>query len=221
MLHPLTPSPSHPLTPWPRDRYAVGARILARRLLGALFVREVEGELLAGRIVETEAYCGVKDKGSHTYGGRRTPRNEAMWGEAGCAYVYFTYGMHHCVNVVGAKPGVPEAVLVRAIEPVLGIETMRRLRETGLGKSVGDRLIGSGPGRLCQALALTRHHNGLDMTSSRELYIADDPAPPMGKRPRIVRGPRIGISYAQEWADAPLRFWIEGNPHVSGPRTKR
>lgn len=181
---------------------------LARALLGQILVRRLEdGRELSGKIVEVEAYLGVEDRAAHSFGGRRTPRNASMWGEGGHAYVYFTYGMHWCMNVVADREGVPTAVLIRALEPIHGLEEMRRRRS-------GKTDLCSGPAKLTQALAIDRNLDGVDLVESSDLYIARGTrsAPPIG------RSPRIGVAYAREWAGKPLRFFIAGNPHVSGKK---
>ncbi len=209
---------------WTRDEFAGGAASLARRLLGRVLVRVLDdGTVLAGRIVETEAYLGVKDGASHAYRGRRTPRNEAMYARPGTAYVYFTYGMHYCMNVVCGQEGVPLAVLLRALEPVADVETMRRLRSVHPGKAkralshASDRALCSGPARLCQAMKIGRDLNGVDLVDGHQLFIAE-PDRSLGPIGRVVRTPRIGIGYAGEWVHAPLRFVAAGSRHVSGPR---
>lgn len=203
---------------WKREDYARPSVELAKALLGTTLVRVLDdGTRLAGRIVETEAYLGVEDRAAHSYGGRRTPRNEPMYGKPGTSYIYFTYGMHHCFNIVCGEVDEPVAVLLRGIEPTEGIEVMRRLRRGASKKrqtaQIADRLIGSGPARLCQALRLSRNENMIDMTRSKHLFVEG----PHEVRPaeRIVATPRIGIGYAGEWVRKPLRFLLEGNPHVS------
>ncbi|GJQ29937.1 MAG: DNA-3-methyladenine glycosylase [Phycisphaerae bacterium] len=192
-----------------RDFFAVSAVRLARRLLGQRLVRVLPGgQRLAGIIVETEAYVGTRDRASHAFAGRRTPRNESMFGPAGLAYVYFTYGMHHCFNVVGAREGVPEAVLVRALEPTEGLASMRRRRR--LAPNAATHAVCSGPAKLCQALGIDRAQDGVDLCASTVLWI--EPAPPIR---RAVRTPRIGIAFAGEWAGKPLRFLVPGSFHVS------
>jgi DNA-3-methyladenine glycosylase len=181
---------------------------LAKALLGQILVRRLDdGQELAGRIVEVEAYLGVEDRAAHSFRGRRTTRNASMWGEAGHAYVYFTYGMHWCLNVVADREGVPTACLIRALEPLAGIEEMRLRR--GRKRDVD---LCSGPAKLTQALGIDRTFDGVDLVSSEEIYIARGPR----ARPIIRRSPRIGVAYAKEWAAKPLRFFLEGNPHVSG-----
>jgi DNA-3-methyladenine glycosylase len=189
---------------------------LAKALLGQILVRRLEdGSELAGRIVEVEAYLGIEDRAAHSFGGRRTARNESMWGDAGHAYVYFTYGMHWCLNVVAGRREIPTACLIRALEPLRGIQEMRRRRsETVPEERLGASDLCSGPAKLTQALAIDRKLDGVDLVESTALYIV------RGTKltQRIVNSPRIGVAYAMEWAREPLRFYIEGNPHVS--RTK-
>jgi DNA-3-methyladenine glycosylase len=181
---------------------------LAKALLGQILVRRLEdGRELAGKIVEVEAYLGVEDRAAHSFGGRRTARNASMWGDAGHAYVYFTYGMHWCVNVVANREEVPTACLIRALEPLRGIEEMRRRRSRER-----DFELCSGPAKLTQALAIDRKLDGADVVEGNELYIIRGPRSRQG----IRRSPRIGVAYAKEWAGRPLRFFLEGNPYVSG-----
>ncbi len=212
---------------WTRREYATDAVTLGRRLLGRMLVRVLDdGTLLAARIVETEAYCGVIDAASHAYRGRRTARNEVMYAGPGTAYVYFTYGMHYCMNIVCGDVHVPLAVLIRAAEPIAGIEAMRQLRAVHPGKNsrrmteLPDRALCSGPARLCQAFGIGRAQNGIDLVEGPSLYIAE-PHPRAGLapiRPRdISRTPRIGIDYAGAWAAKPLRFVVTNSEHLSKP----
>lgn len=199
-----------------RSEYATDSVTLARRLLGCTLVRAIEdGPCLSGVIVETEAYCGAPDLASHAVGGRRTPRNEAMYAQGGTSYVYFTYGMHFCFNVVCGEVDVPLAVLVRALEPVEGIEEMKRRRASGRKAMALERLrdtdLCSGPGKLCAAMGIDRALNGVDLVSDERLWIE-----PGAETSQIATGPRIGIGFAKEWVEKPLRFWVKGNPHVSG-----
>jgi DNA-3-methyladenine glycosylase len=185
---------------------------LARNLLGQRLVRILNGRRLTGLIVETEAYLGIPDRAAHTYAGRHTPRNASMWRDGGTAYVYFTYGMHYCLNVVAGREDQPVAVLLRALEPVEGLSLMYSHRP----KARHDRDLCSGPAKLCQALALDRRHDGTDLTTSAQLWIEPvrtAPLPPGA----IVRTARIGVAYAGPWASKPLRFYLRGNPHVSRP----
>jgi DNA-3-methyladenine glycosylase len=202
------------MTRFRQDDFGLPAKALATRLLGAMLVREEPGSARrAGMIVETEAYLGVADRACHSFGGRRTPRVEPMYARAGTAYVYFTYGMHHCFNVVAGEIGEPVAVLIRALEPVEGLELIRECRSFGPRERRPDTLLCSGPARLCEALDIDRRHSGIDLADSSEIWIeTGHPIPP-----RIVRsGPRIGVAYAGEpWVSRRLRFWMKDNPHVS------
>ena len=174
---------------------------MARDLLGAVLVRRRAGdETTAGRIVEVEAYCGAKDLAAHSARGRRTARNDVMYGPGGHAYVYFIYGMYYCLNVVTERTGFPAAVLFRALEPS--------------GKIALPPM--SGPGRLCRALAIDLALNRADFTKG-PLGIEDRGDPP----PAIGASPRIGVEYAGEWARKPWRFFIEGSPAVTKPRPPR
>jgi DNA-3-methyladenine glycosylase len=182
---------------------------LARALLGQVLVRRLpDGRKLAGRIVEVEAYLGVEDRAAHSFGGRRTARNASMWGDAGHAYVYFTYGMHWCMNVVADRREVPTACLIRALEPLLGIEEMKKRRQR---EQIID--LCSGPAKLTEALGIDGALDGVDLVEGKDgLFIV------RGKRPGepIAASPRVGVAYAMEWARKPLRFFLEGNAHVSG-----
>jgi DNA-3-methyladenine glycosylase len=192
----------------PRRFYLRSPDVVARGLLGKVLARRFEGEWLLGRIVETEAYFGQDDPAAHAFAGK-TARNAVLFGPAGFAYVYFIYGMYSCLNVSCEPEGRAGGVLMRALEPLAGQATMARLR--GLPASAKPRLLTSGPGRLCQALGITRAtHNAMDVTDAEsELQILDD-----GFRPgAIVATPRIGIRKAVE---RPHRFLIEGNGFVSG-----
>ncbi|HMG18585.1 MAG TPA: DNA-3-methyladenine glycosylase [Gemmatimonadales bacterium] len=182
--------------------YARPTEEVARGLLGRILVSDVGGrrEQTAGRIVEVEAYVGPHDPACHAYGHRRTARTEPLYGPPGTAYVYFTYGMHWCLNAVTETQGFPAAVLIRALEPIAGFETMRQRR--------GKEPLCAGPARLCEALGVTGALNGVSLQRGR-LRIVD------GTRPRkqdIVAGPRIGITQAADW---PLRFYLKYSPYVS------
>jgi DNA-3-methyladenine glycosylase len=191
-------------------------------LLGQLLVRQLDdGTRLAGLIVETEAYLGPDDAAAHTYNRHRSPRNESMWGQAATAYVYFTYGMHHCVNVVTRDEHSPQAVLIRALQPVEGQEAMRLCRQSSRQKThakpLPDTAVCSGPAKLCQALGITRQLDGVDLATDETLWLeqARKRALP---RSAIAVGPRIGIANSGVWAEKPLRFAVRGNAHVSKPR---
>jgi DNA-3-methyladenine glycosylase len=191
----------------PRSFYERAPDIVAQALLGKVIVREWKGERLAGRIVEVEAYFGTEDPAAHAYIGR-TARNAVLFGPPGVAYVYFIYGMYYCLNVSCEPDGQAGCVLIRALEPVEGLKTMAQFRK--LPPHPKPRLLTSGPGRLCQALHITREaHNGLDVTQpSSHLRIEHD-----GYEPENISvTPRIGIRHA---AELPARFVIEKNKFVS------
>ncbi len=182
------------------ERYTVD---VARDLLGKLLVRRIEDELLVGKIVEVEAYRGRDDPASHAWRGM-TPRNRIMFQGGGYAYIYFSYGNHWMFNVTTEPEGSPGAVLIRAIEPLQGIELMRRNR------GVEDlRLLTSGPGRLTKALLIDKSLNGVDLTTSTEIFIAQGDRE---EKFEIAATPRIGVSGGKrrKW-----RFHIKGNPYVS------
>jgi DNA-3-methyladenine glycosylase len=193
----------------PRGFYARGdALAVARDLLGKLLVVPAPtGERVSGRVVEVEAYCGVEDRASHAYGGRRTARTETMYRAGGVAYVYFVYGMHHQFNVVNGPEGVPHAVLVRAVEPFEGIELMRRRRPART-----DRELTSGPGKLCRALGIDRSFDGEDLLGRRVWLEETGPTP---ADEEVATGPRIGVAYAGTDALKPWRFWLKGSEYVS------
>jgi DNA-3-methyladenine glycosylase len=187
-----------------RPFYEQNTLEVARQLLGKVLVcRHAEGATV-GRIVETEAYIGPEDKACHASRGR-TPRTEIMFGRAGHAYVYLIYGFHHMLNIVTEAPDFPAAVLIRAVEPLEGLELMRARRKTE-----HTRGLASGPGKLCQAFAIDRKFNGDDMCGEI-LYVEDRGEP----APEILTTPRIGVDYAGKWKRKPWRFLIRGNGFVS------
>jgi DNA-3-methyladenine glycosylase len=191
----------------PRSFYQRHPVTVARDLLGKILVRELEGCVLAGRIVETEAYLAADDPASHAFAGK-TRRNAAMFGPPGHAYVYIIYGRYHCVNVVTEEPGVASAVLLRAVEPLAGVDRMQRLR-------AAQRLtqLASGPGKLCQAFAIDRTWDTWDLTQGQGIWCAQ---PAVCSPFDIVVTPRVGIVQA---ADLPLRFCMSHSAFVSrGPR---
>ncbi len=192
----------------PRSVYARGTLAVARDLLGCRLVHETARGRAAGRIVEVEAYHGEDDPACHAAAGR-TARTDPLYGAPGHAYVYLIYGMHHCLNAVTREEGLPSAVLIRALEPVEGLDLMRRRRlERRGGGEVPDRDLCAGPGKLCIALGVTLAHNRLDMTRP-PLWIEPDPA---GAARDVVWTPRVGISVGTE------RFWrciIKDSPYVS------
>lgn len=182
---------------------------IAKESLGKLLVTKRAGVTTAGRIVEVEAYNGVIDKASHAFGGRRTNRNEVMYAEGGVAYVYLCYGIHHLFNVVTHSKETPHAILIRALEPVKGIDEM--LRRTGKKKL--DHTLTRGPGNLSKAMGIAVLHSGCSL-QSKELFLADDGFE-YGKN-EIAASPRIGVDYAGKDALLHYRFYIKGNPFVSG-----
>jgi DNA-3-methyladenine glycosylase len=193
-------------TKLPREFYTrPDVLTVSRDLLGKLLVVPgPKGERVSGKIVEVEAYRGPQDRASHAYGGRRTKRTETMYRRGGVAYVYFVYGMYYQFNVVSNVENVPHAILVRALEPVEGIDIMRARRH-----SHPDHNLTNGPGKLCIAMGIDRQLDGADLLGdSVWLEQYETPA-------RIARGPRIGIDYAEKWIDKPWRFWIKDNPYVS------
>lgn len=202
--------------PLPRSFFLPAPDEVARGLLGKLLMRRSEGGLLAGRIVETEAYFGEGDPAAHAAVGC-TPRNRVLWGEPGHAYVYFIYGMHACLNVSCEPAGQAGCVLFRALEPLEGLAEMARLRGLPAGLPTRLSMLAGGPGRLCQAFGITRERcNGADLLDpAGELLLASDGAAVAPEQVAVT--PRIGISKA---AERPLRFVVAGNPCVSGPRLR-
>ncbi len=177
---------------------------VARELLGAVLVVGEGRRRVSGRIVEVEAYLGAGDPASHAFGFRRHRQNAAIYGPPGTWYVYRSYGMHWCANLVSGPPGEGAAVLLRALEPLEGLSLMRRRR--GM---VRDRLLCAGPGRLCEALAITRALDGARRHPTTAMVVRGEPTGAV-----IVASPRIGISRAREW---PLRFTLDGSPWLSRP----
>jgi DNA-3-methyladenine glycosylase len=201
--------------PLSREFFNRDPATVARELLGKLLIRRAGRNLLAGRVVEDEAYLGEDDPAAHASAGQ-TARNAVLFGPPGHAYVYFIYGNHYCLNVSCMPEGRGEGVLFRALEPVFGLDTMALARGIDLPSSPRAtqlRMISSGPGRMAEALDITRERdNGKDLTTSKsDLWLADDGFKPQG----IAATPRIGITKA---VDRPLRFAIVGNTYVSGKR---
>ena len=187
-----------------RDYYARSTLDVARELLGQILISQTPEGKTSGRIVETEAYLGPDDPASHA-ARLRQGRVEAMWGEPGIAYIYRSYGIHAMLNVVAEPAGQTGAVLIRALEPLAGVDLMERRR--GLDT---PRLLCSGPGRLCQALGIGLDRHGTDLVTDETLWIAPDQ-----RIAEVSTSGRIGISRGQEH---PWRFWITDNPHVSAHR---
>lgn len=186
--------------------YQRDTETVAKELLGKKLVHCIGNQRISGIITETEAYLGLKDKACHTYGGRKTDKTRSMYLHGGHAYVYFIYGKYFCFNVVTLTDQHPEAVLIRALEPLESIDTMKQFRKKDKIKE-----LTTGPGKLCQALGINKSHDGLSLTHSEltieeHLTIAES---------QIVAKPRIGIHYAQEAKDWPLRFYIKDNLFIS------
>ena len=192
----------------PREFYTrTNVLAVARELLGKLLVVPAsDGKRVSGIIVETEAYRGPLDRASHAYGGRRTRRTETMYGLGGTVYIFFVYGMYNQFNVVTNVEDVPHAVLIRALQPVEGIELMRQRRH-----SQPDHNLTNGPGKLCLAMGIDRRLDCADLLGNDVWLEAGERIPPR----KIASGPRIGINYAEGWVDKPWRFWIKDNPFVS------
>ncbi|MGE5353355.1 MAG: DNA-3-methyladenine glycosylase [Acidobacteriota bacterium] len=196
-----------------REFYTGDLLAVAKSLLGKTFVKQDEDKLFAGRIVEVEAYDGAVDEAAHTFIGK-TPRNEIMFGIGGHLYVYFTYGMYHCCNVVTGQEGEGKAVLLRAVEPIEGIEYMAQNRMKRDSVNIDAltkkeyRNLTSGPGKLCQAFNIRREDNGTDLLGSRIYILEGDDV----KNEDIVTSRRIGITKSVE---LPWRFFIKNNPFVS------
>jgi DNA-3-methyladenine glycosylase len=195
----------------PRSFYLGDTVSIARALLGCVLWRRLDNELLAARIVETEAYLGANDLASHARRGLRSARNESMYLAGGHAYVYFTYGMHWCMNVVTQEADTAEAVLLRGAEPVQGLEAMRRRRP----KAKPDHELMNGPGKLCAALGIDRALDGVALNSdvlfltARDIAVSDDD---------IAISPRVGVDNAGDAAHWPLRFYLRASRHVSPHR---
>ncbi len=190
---------------------------MARALLGQRLVRVINNQRLSGIIVETEAYLGVADLAAHTARGLRTARNASMWLDGGFAYIYFTYGLHHCFNIVTQTIDQPTAVLIRALQPVEGLPLMVEHRQHD--RKPGQRALTeldltTGPARLCSALQLDRTLDGIDLCTSDSVWVEQ-----LRRRAytgeRIAVTPRIGVNYAGAWAKKPLRFFLKDNRFVS------
>jgi DNA-3-methyladenine glycosylase len=183
---------------------------IAKELLGKVVVSKIDGKITSGRIVETEAYVAITDKASHSFGGRRTARNEHMYAAAGTAYIYICYGLHQMLNVVTNKEGIPDAILIRAIEPIEGTTVM--LQRTGKPKP--DHTLTKGPGNVGKALGISKKHSGL-LLMGEEIFIYEDEHS-MLKETQVGKSRRIGIESAGKDALLPYRFYVKGNKYVSG-----
>ena len=183
---------------------------LAKDLLGKILYTKIDNEITAGIIVETEAYFGIKDKASHAYGGRRTNRTETMYNNGGIAYVYLCYGMHNLFNIVSSKENDPHAVLIRGIEPLVGIDIIEQRRNMPHTKGA----ISAGPGSAAKALGIDKTFNAKNLTGN-EIWIEDHAIRYLDED--IAATPRVGIAYAKEHALLPWRFFVKGNKYVSKP----
>ncbi|WP_342366651.1 DNA-3-methyladenine glycosylase [Clostridium aminobutyricum] len=196
-----------------REFYNRDSVIVAKELLGKILVHEIDGQKIAAKIVETEAYMGIEDKAAHSYGGRRTPRVEVMYGGPGFSYVFLIYGMYYCFNIVTREAGTPQAVLIRAVEPMEGVDAMAQNRfkkaYNQLSKSQIKGLT-NGPGKLCRALLIDKSLNGEDLCGSK-LYVEEG----QEDKGTIVSSKRVGIDYAEEAKDYLWRFYIKDNNYVS------
>jgi DNA-3-methyladenine glycosylase len=182
---------------------------IAKELLGKILVTNWSSIVTSGRIVECEAYAGIIDKASHASGGRRTARNEIMYGEGGYSYIYLCYGIHHLFNIVTNSADIPHAILIRALDPLEGIEEM--LLRTNKKKL--DQTLTRGPGNVSKALGIFTKHSGIALFGNK-IFVVDD-----GKKfseKEIQASPRIGVEYAGKDASLPYRLYVKGNPFVSG-----
>lgn len=183
--------------------------LIAKELIGKIIVTNFNGLITTGRIVETEAYAGLTDRASHSYGGKRTARNEHMYAGAATAYVYICYGMHHLFNVVCNEKNIPDAVLIRAVEPLTGIAAM----QARTGKQKAGNSLTKGPGNAAKALGISKIHSGINLLKD-EVYLADDGYTVEAKSIGISK--RIGIDGTGDAVLKPFRFYVKGNPFVSG-----
>lgn len=189
-----------------QDFFIDDAIEVAKKLLGKILVHETPEGTTKCRIVETEAYMGVLDKGSHAYSGKVTPRTATLYEQGGVAYVYLIYGMYHCMNVVVNVKGLAQGVLIRALEPLEGIELMKKRRKMDKIKNLCN-----GPGKLCIAMDITKKENGVNLMSSSLFIEEDEEIAPF----EIVSAKRINIDYAEEAKDFLWRFYIKDTPYVS------
>lgn len=186
---------------------------IARELLGKVLCTHLDGVLTSAMIIETEAYQAPDDKASHAYGNKKTKRTEVMFRSGGHAYIYLCYGIHHMMNVVSGGKGEAHAILIRAVQPVVGIQTMLQRRQM---TRVEPRLT-SGPGSLCQAMGIKTTDTGINMLDSNSSIWIEDHGIEIAAK-QIIAGPRIGIDYAEECAAWPWRYFVDQNPWVSKPR---
>lgn len=206
------------------DFYGRETLIVAKELLGKYLIHNIDGKLVGGKIVETEGYLGVNDKAAHVYGGKKTPRVMPMYKKPGNAYIYSIYGMYYCLNAITVKEGEPEGVLIRAIEPLIGLDYIseKRCNKKYIELNKKERLnLTSGPSKLCLALNLNKNQND-KLLWDNSLFIADYDKELENlienkeeKTGKIIEAKRIGIDYAEEARDYLYRFYYEDNPYVS------
>ena len=187
---------------------------VAKELLSCILVHATPEGITSGRIVETEAYRGPEDKGSHSYRGRHTPRMDPLYKTGGFAYIYQLHGYNYCINVVTQKEGIPQAVLIRALEPVEGLELMAERRKIDISDTKRNKVknLTNGPSKLCQAMNINTSLNGIDLCRD-EIFITDQSS--LRESEKIVAAPRININYAEEYRDKLWRFLLQGNTFVS------
>jgi DNA-3-methyladenine glycosylase len=189
----------------PLDFYMRDGVTVARELVGKHLVRRLDGSDVVCRIVETEAYMGPEDKASHAYRNRQSQRTRVFYQRGGYLYIYMIYGMYYCCNIITATEDRPEAVLLRAVEPLTGIEAIEKRRSARRQVDLTN-----GPGKLCQALDIDNRLYGYDVTTGQDIWLEDS-----GQQFPISASPRVNIDYAAEYRDKPWRFYITGNPFVS------
>ena len=197
-----------------KEFYNRSALDVAQDLLGKVLVREVDGKILKGKIVETEAYIGLIDKACHAYNGRRTKRTEVLYEDAGVSYIYFIYGLYHCFNIVTNKKDIAEAVLIRAIEPINELDYISNIRYNKIYNELTKaqlKNLTNGPSKLCLAYLLNKDLNAVKLYEKGAVYITDD----NNEDFEIVESKRIGIDYAEEAKDFLWRFYIKDNIYVS------
>jgi DNA-3-methyladenine glycosylase len=200
-----------------RAFYTRDTLTVAKELLGKILVHKTSDYTVSGRIVEAEAYLGPEDKAAHSYGGKLTPRVEVMYYEGGHSYIFTIYGMYQCFNIVTEKQGLPQAVLIRALEPIEGLDIMsqNRFNKNYSELSKGQKIaLTNGPGKLCIAMGLNKQHNKQDLCRKNgvdDIYVVDDGYVPK----EITATPRINIDYAEEYVLKPWRFYIKNNSFVS------
>jgi DNA-3-methyladenine glycosylase len=184
---------------------------IAKELLGKCLFTNIDQKVTAGIIVETEAYIAPHDKASHAYNNKRTNRTEMFYGRGGISYVYLCYGIHHLFNIVTNRSDIPHAILIRAIEPIEGLSIMAKRRK----RDQSDYSLTAGPGSLAMAMGISTIHNGVDLLENK-IWLEDVNIRYAGCQ--IQKGPRVGVDYAEEWADKPYRFKIKDNPWTSKPK---